>query len=53
MACGVYRWKATYVKPVDRFMPARNAETGSLKSANVILTMHRGLTQNSIKGIVS
>lgn len=60
--------EATHVRPVDRFIPARNAETvkrsadrvsGHRKQAKnsndhrSIILLELGLTQDSVKGIVA
>lgn len=43
----------SYVKPVDRFMPARNADTG-LRSVGILFDREaEEPTQDSIKCIVS
>ncbi len=56
--------RRAYVRPVDRFIPARNAETEGARSANVKSSHVRtkaslaeddreGLTENCIKCVVS
>jgi hypothetical protein len=43
----------TYVKPVDRFIPARNADTGQ-RSVGMLIDLEAGKpTQDSIECIVS